>query len=330
MSKSESGLEKLTDTLETVITGIPAPIRKNFFKAFGQLCTAAVDVPVALLEGKATEIRALTEARLQIIKKEGGDFSEKTEVPKEYIARAANKYASKIIKEQVNLDDITLNAAQDLKGKRIQENESIPDEIGDDWLNEFESHAKLKSSDDMKLVFGKILSGEILKPGTFSIRTIKLISQLDNQAAKLFQTLCSQAVTLNITGNILDARVVSFDGSPGANSLSRFGLSFDNLNILQEYGLVISDYNSYMHYNGCIAHGNFVYSTLGFGGKHYGLVPTDSEQNDKEVRLSGIALTRAGRELLNIIPIEEKLEYKAELFKYLESKHFTVVDVRIL
>ena len=57
---TESGLQKLTDSLGDIMTGIPAPVRKNFFKAFSQLCTAAVDIPVALLESKASEIRALT------------------------------------------------------------------------------------------------------------------------------------------------------------------------------------------------------------------------------------------------------------------------------
>ena len=29
----------------TAIPGIPAPVRRNFLKAFGQLCTAAIDIP---------------------------------------------------------------------------------------------------------------------------------------------------------------------------------------------------------------------------------------------------------------------------------------------
>ena len=103
-NNSVFGIQKLTDSLETVITGIPSPVRKNFFKAFSQLCTAAIDIPVAFLEGKASEIRALTQARIQIINKEGEAISEKVTVPQAYISKASSKYASKIIKEQLNLD----------------------------------------------------------------------------------------------------------------------------------------------------------------------------------------------------------------------------------
>ena len=324
----ETGLEKLTDTIESVITGIPAPIKKNFLKAFGQLCTAAVDIPVAWLEGKASEIRATTDARVQIIKKEGEGFASEIIVPKEYITKASSKYASKIIKEQINLDDITLNAAKELSDKTAGEQTTSEKEIEDDWLNEFESHARLKSSDDMKLIFGKILSGEILNPGTFSIRTVRLISQLDNRAAKLFQLLCSQAISMRVGSHIIDARVVSFTGSAAANSLKSYGLSFDNLNILHEYGLIISDYNSYMNYAPSIANdNNQVAASVFFNNKHHGLIPTDKEKYDKILKMNGVALTKAGKELLDIIPIEEMGDYKKDLTSYLETKHLQMIEM---
>ena len=170
----ETGLSKLTDTLESVITGVPAPVRKNFFKACGQLCTTAVGVPVAWLEGKSDEIRANTEARVQIIKKGGHTISEQIIVPQEYVNKASSKFAAKIIKEQLNLDQITLIAANELiNSKEVEDNEaSTDDDISEDWLNEFENLAKLKSSESMKLIFGKILSHEIVKPGSFSVRTL--------------------------------------------------------------------------------------------------------------------------------------------------------------
>ena len=71
----ENSLSAITDTLETIATGVPAPIRKNFFKACGQLCTAAIDIPVAWLEGKSDLIRTTNEARKSIIRKSGESSS---------------------------------------------------------------------------------------------------------------------------------------------------------------------------------------------------------------------------------------------------------------
>lgn len=328
LKETPTELEKLTDTIESAITGIPAPIRKNFLKAFGQLCTSTVDIPVAWLEGKAAEIRATTDARIQIIKKSGEGIAEQVKVPQEYITKASSKYASKIIKEQINLDDITVNAAKDLSDKIINVESTSDKEIEEDWLNEFESHARLKSSDDMKLIFGKILSGEILKPGTFSIRTVRLISQLDNRAAKLFQLLCSQTISLRLGNLVIDARVVSINGNAASNTLLEYGLSFDNLNVLHEYGLIISDYNSYMPYTPCIINEkNEVGATFQFYNKQYALMPIDKDKFDKELKLQGVALTKAGKELLDIIPLEEKLNYRKDLFEYFENKHLQVVDI---
>jgi hypothetical protein len=326
---NESGLEQITDTIETLVTGVPAPIRKNFFKAFSQLCTAAVDIPVANLESKAAEIRAASNARVKIIEKEGEQISEQLNVPKEYISKASEKFAAKVVKEQLNLDDIGVNAANNLKNEKYIESDQTSEEIGDDWLNEFENYAKLKSSDDMKVVFGKILSGEITKPGTFSIRTVRLISQLDNQAAKLFQKLCSQSISLNFGPSIIfDARVVSFSGNAASNSLTKYGLSFDNLNVLQEYGLIISDYNSYMNYAPCIANEQMhISASLSFGKVQYGLIPTDKEKYDKTVKLNGVAFTKAGKELLQIIPFEEMPNYRKDLEDFLSKKHLKLLEI---
>ena len=331
MEESEaSGLEKITDTVGDLVTGIPAPIRKNFFKAFSQLCTAAVDVPVAKLESKAAEIRAASKARIQILNKEGEQISEQLKVPKEYIDKASEKFASKIVKEQLNLNEIGLHAANNLNNEKYEDEEKqTSKEISDDWLNEFENYAKLKSSDEMKMIFGKILSGEIKEPGSFSIRTVRLISQLDNQAAKLFQRLCSQTVSMYFGGShLFDARVVSMTGNAASNSLTQYGLSFDNLNILQEYGLIISDYNSYMNYAPCVVNENMgVAASLYLGGDHYGLLPTDRDKYDKTVRFNGVALTKAGKELLKIIPLEDASKYKKDFEEFLAKKHLKLIPI---
>ncbi|WP_282017761.1 DUF2806 domain-containing protein [Salegentibacter mishustinae] len=327
--EEDSNLEKITDTIGDLVTGVPAPIRKNFFKAFGQLCTAAVDVPVAHLESKSKEIRAASEARVKILEREAQQISEKLQVPEEYVTKASEKFASKIVREQLNLDQIAAHAATNLNEKDFSEEEQTnEEEISDDWLNEFENFAKNKSSDDMKIIFGKILSGEIVKPGSFSIRTLRIISQLDNQAAKLFQTFCSQAVSLKAGAHLLDARVVSLNGNAASNSLTPYGLPFNSLNILHEYGLIISDYNSWMNYNPCIAdENNKVRAILEIQGIQYGLVPTDKEKYDKILKLSGVALTKAGKELLKIIPFNDASKYRTALDEFLKNKHLEIVKL---
>ncbi|HLY88732.1 MAG TPA: hypothetical protein VKQ27_07085, partial [Acetobacteraceae bacterium] len=61
------GLSVVGDALGDLLTGIPAPIRKNAAKAFARLCTAAVEYPVTLIEGAIAEKRAESQARVKLI-----------------------------------------------------------------------------------------------------------------------------------------------------------------------------------------------------------------------------------------------------------------------
>ena len=318
----------MTNTITDVVSGIPEPMRKNFFKAFGQLCTAAVDIPVSWLESRASEIRAASEARIQIIKRGGEDIAGKLEIPEAYINSAAKKYAAKIVREQLNLDQIAINAANNLANESQKQEDKPDSEISEDWLNEFENYAKLKSSENMKIIFGKILSGEITKPGSFSIKTVRLISQLDNQAAQIFQIFCSNAISLEGGDKtIVDARVVSLNGNAGSNSLSKYGLPFSYLNILNEYGLIISEYDSYMPYGACIVNAkNSVRAILCHRNKRYAIKPTNIDKHDKKLKLHGVALTKAGIELLNIIPLKENDAYKVDFNEFLKKKHLKMVE----
>ena len=99
----------------------------------------------------------------------------------------------------------------------------------------------------MQIMFGRILAGEIKQPESFSIKAIKALDELDCIVAKLFQKLCSCSITTPIP-IWKDTRVCSLGSNASANSLQKFGLGFYDLNILNEYDLIISDYNSYQEY----------------------------------------------------------------------------------
>jgi hypothetical protein len=95
-------------------TNLPPPIRKNLFKALDQLCTAAIDIPVAYLEGKAAERRAETQARVSILGENAHQIASSMKVNPEYAQLASDKYARRIVQEQINLDKVSKIAAGQL------------------------------------------------------------------------------------------------------------------------------------------------------------------------------------------------------------------------
>jgi len=331
--EENSLIENATDMLSDTLTGIPAPVKKNAFKAFAQLCTAVVDIPVAHLEGIASEKRAETQARINIINTGAKQISEQMNIDPEYAKIAVKKYGNRIIRERVNLDMISEKAALELKkdsSSNIENNEetTLEKDISEDWLNSFEKEASEKSSEEMQDLFSKILAGEIKKPSTFSIKSVKTLSQLDNEVARLFQTICSLCISLKYDGDIIDARVVSLSGTAASNSLQQYGLNFSNLNILEEYGLIISDYNSYMDYASSVI--NLEESTclpFEYNSNSFVLINDNLENTTKELKLSGIGLTKTGKELFSIIDSLENQRYTKDFFEFFKRQKLTMKKI---
>ncbi len=108
---SENGsneiIDAVTDAADLAISAsVSAPVSKNFVKALWQLCAVVVDIPVTLLEGKTAEMRAESNARVKIIETGGSQIAEKMDVTPEYAKVVVKKYGQKIVREQVNLDQI--------------------------------------------------------------------------------------------------------------------------------------------------------------------------------------------------------------------------------
>jgi hypothetical protein len=329
-----ASLAPIADAVGDILSGasIPAPLKRNALKAFNQLCTALIDIPVAYLEGVAAERRAETQARVKIISTGADQIAEQMDVSPEFARAAVRKFGQRIVREQVNLDQISRAAAQQLNATPPTTgpgNEPEPPAINDDWLNTFEKEASQKSTGEMQAMFAKILSGEIRKPSTFSIRTVKLLGQLDTPAAALFRKLCSLSISLRIPGMTIDARVPALDGNASSNSLQAYGLSFGNLNTLHEYGLIIPDYNSWMDYRPSVAFNNAVALPLTYQGQHWALVPSQERKPEQDLRVSGVALSHSGAELLNVVDLEKDDRYTQALQAYFARLNLVMAPVGI-
>ena len=325
VSTSVSTLNEWISTLN-----LPVQATRNAGKALGQLCSAAVDVPVAYLEGVAAEKRALTEARTSLVKENAGQIAEKMDVSPEYVHKAEIKFAQKIIKEQINLDKtcaVTMEELQqsDLGTSTGSDSGSEVGEkiISDDFLNSFEEEVRHKNSEEMQLLFGRILAGEIRIPGTVSIRTLKLLGEIDQNVAVLFRRLCSLSVMMEMVGgSILDVKVCSLGSHASQNSLAKYGLNFYHLNMLHEYGLIISDYNSsipFINNDGIrhpFQHQGQLWVLQSFETKKY-----------SEFRVYGVSLTHAGRELYPIVEQEPVEDYTQDLKTFFGSQNLQMVEV---
>ena len=205
-----------------------------------------------------------------------------------------------------------------------------------DWTARFFNYMQDVSSEEMQSLWAKVLAGEIERPGSISIRSLSILRNLDQATAKLFQKLSSCCVIFEPgSERISDARVPSLGGNAGENSLQEFGLSFGELNILNEHGLVISDYNSWYDMKMCIGittPGSGQQSAIlripfRFEDRYWALVPPSQWILGSQYRLSGVALTQAGRELSQIVGCEPVPEYCQALASFFASQNLTMTEV---
>ena len=65
-----------------------------------------------------------------------------------------------------------------------------PDQINPAFFNRFERYAEDASSDDLRQRWGRILAGEIRKPGRFSQKVLRIVDELEPDLALLFEEKC--------------------------------------------------------------------------------------------------------------------------------------------
>jgi hypothetical protein len=65
-----------------------------------------------------------------------------------------------------------------------------PDKVGEDWLAFLFERANLVSDVEMQSLWSRILAGEVNAPGTFSRRTLQVVSSLEKRDAHLITALC--------------------------------------------------------------------------------------------------------------------------------------------
>ena len=232
-------------------------------------------------------------------------------------------------KRMSNIHSVVLQAAEEIVGKEVEDHE-----VDHDWAARFFSEVQDVSSAELQELWAKILAGEVEHPGNTSIKALGVLKNLDKNVAVLFRRLCSLSISLTTDGiSFLDSRAPNLGDHSEGNALKDYGLDFFNLNTLEEHGLIISEYNSWIDIKGSIGlplgEGNtrLVHSPFCFQKKYWILRSTTHSSPRKEFRLSGVAFSNSGRELSRVVDLEAAGEYARDAIAYFEKNGLTMVEV---
>ena len=230
-------------------------------------------------------------------------------------------------KKQRNIVSVIEKAAQQLGDKEVPDIE--PDH---DWTARFFNEAQDISSEEMQSLWAKVLSGEVEREGSTSIRTLGILKNLDKKTAQTFSNLCSACTFLIPDGRtIRDARIPSLGGSPGANCLKKYGFTFDVFNILNESGLIIPEYDSSCDYKVSIGihldKFGLARMPFRFQNRYWVLSPPNNYNYDEKFKMSGVALNQSGRELSRVVDVKPMDDFFHGLQNFFKKNNLQMIEV---
>lgn len=205
--------------------------------------------------------------------------------------RAFKRFLKEEERKQKNIEQITQKALLQLN------EDSQPDKIEDDWIANFFDKSRLISDNEMQNLWSRVLAGEANSAGSYSKRTISLLSSLDKSDADLFTRLCGFGWQLaNVVPLVYDIRNEIYN---------KHGINFNTLSHLESIGLI--QFND-------IAGFSRLKLPKAFEIYYYGRpvkleMPNDTENS---LKLGKVLLTKIGQELAPICgsqPIPEFFEF---------------------
>lgn len=251
----ENYTSNLPASIANTIAGIPAALVPACLKALDRLLGAAVDVPVAWLEQQKAKINAKTASLEAVEGAVGNAVAAKIVSDEELVQAATAALLRKEYRKTKNIEAVSIAALEDLTNntQEVERDAPIANEVDEDWLNIFERYAETASSDRMQKLWGRVLSGEIRKPGKFSLRTLRFLSEFSQADALTFSDFCENCFGSNapkglvIHDELMDIRpLISLESSGLIQGASGFGgltvalkVNADGNSFLIEGGLCI-------------------------------------------------------------------------------------------
>jgi Protein of unknown function (DUF2806) len=309
--------------------GFKLPAMPRTITNFDKAGAAFVDWPISWMEGKAARNRsatrrdlklelAVTAAMSNVIGSEGD----------RRISGAVRGIVQDYLSKQRNRSYVLQVAAEELRDD--PGDCDAPSELSDEFLVSLKGKVDLLSTEQAGTYFGKVLAGEIKRPGSFSKQTLAVLAELDEETGRLFEILCNtSSIGVDPATAAARPRVYTIGtAAAGRNGLAPFGLPFNKLLLLAESRLIAPNIDS---------SGIFL-SSFAIAGREYHLEvrgkPTTEETavavksgTDwiNRVEHGAVLFSRAGAELRQIVSLKPNEEYITQLAAGLEAAGITLV-----
>ncbi len=277
-------IEKLIDTVSNAI---------------GNFCEPWLKVRAAKAEAKIESIKAIEKAKTEAII--NGDLQRV-----EYLHVVENRLVTKEVKRQKNIEEVISNAKKILEAEK----EVSEEKVDPDWTARFFNIVQDVSNEDMQLLWGQILAGEVKQPKSYSLRTLELLRNMTQEEAELFQKVAQ----FNIDGFIYSSN----------DFLKKKGISYTAIAKLIEIGLLQSGdlVQRFFDATTTSARENpLVYGNI--------LILIKQNVNSPKFSIPIRLFSTPGEELTKLVEITPDLEYVQELANTIKNEKVKIYFAKI-
>jgi len=211
--------------------------------------------------------------------------------------RAGKRFLFHEITKQQNIDSVVDKAYLELEG-----DESVSsDPVGQDWILRFFNSVGEVSNEQMQALWAKVLSGEVRKPGSFSLRTLLLLNTLSEWEAEALKRIAPFSISnSNVSFIYSDYDIIK-----------KYRLIGDMIT-LYDCGLVAESLTTTLD-------GTTNNNTALLMAANIVLVCHNNES--EEYSISVQRFTPAGRELLKLFTFKQNRKYVIECFKKIKEQY---------
>ena len=223
--------------------------------------------------------------------------------------RAGTRLALQETIKQHNIESVVDNAYEILE----KEERCSAEPVEQGWINRFFDSVADISDEDLQQLWGKVLAGEIMHPKTYSLRTLEKLKNLSKYEAELF--------------NKISPYIVNMEGSLFVTSntelLKKHGITYGEIMQLDECGL--------MNSAGLVSLNPKV-----SGSQHVAIYNSSKialicglDSNIITVSIGEFGLTRAGKELFQLLDVTPNDEFIHDFIEEIVQDHFKKIKASV-
>ncbi|MDP1679835.1 MAG: DUF2806 domain-containing protein [Candidatus Nitrotoga sp.] len=213
--------------------------------------------------------------------------------------RAKARIVYRELQRQTNIEAIAEVAIKELP------DHVSTDKVDGDWRTRFFDIAENVSNSDMQALWGKVLAGEVAKPGSYSLRALDVLRNLTQHEAHLFQLARGMAFANRF--------ILKINSS---SSFDKYGLTYTALLELRNAGII---------HEGDLLTATFKIDPADHQAiiQHNELWILITSPTEPEVMFETVTLTSSAMELISLIEPSANMLYLNDLALSMKPKGFS-------